>query len=881
MPSHELPNLALRGGYAENEDGWGAEMNANLLRLSVLTQAGVIGRVAALPAAPAEGDVYILTTDNTVQVYDTAAWTAYTPKEGWSVYDRGTDKRLEFVGGAWAEVASGGDNGGGGEAPADYASSTSFRFVIASAENYGQAFTGFGEVKLLDAAGAVLSQPIQQATASSVYDNNWPASEAFDNNVGSDNGWLAQSGKNLGEFLTAVFPAAIRPAKFQVFAVSNFLASLPKQIRVEYLDGAEWKPIATFDTTNPAAGVGQTFDLPKVAGGGDSGGSGGGLEEAPADGKLYGRKDKAWAEIVAGSGGGGGGGGGGSGTGDATSWAAGDFDRTSIYTITKSGNVNGNPQDWLISDRNRGDVYFQGGAPAEMVVDCKQPILIQGWSLSQDGNQENGLWTIAGSNDGVTWTDIITDYKLGGTAYLDGLQLPNERFRYSRTFANSTRYRYYRMKLNANSNTSSGPYVRQLIMKQEIGAAGGGGGGTERKRPTVVQKAAIRGDGRIELPNQPTPGNKLYFLAAGYGASDTSYPPAGFARAGRHISNNNNSVTLDILATITAATPKGFDVSAGDNQQAVLYEIADSEWAYPGLGGSIVYNGNNIFDLVNAPCPYTDDALVLLGLENDNTTRFAMPVQDKVTEDFNSPADGLNHTGWLGRVDRPGDPLIVKGVVAGAAQDAVFGFFWVIGPEVASAGGGGGGSALPWLKTPKAADFKRASGDPTNLVLADDADLGLLFDGGLAPQSDVLRYAYIDIPDPAKSWSCEIKIDVESLRINYNGYGIGVFSTAANRMVQLKQDEGGLRRARWVGLTAYEGNDATHLMYTFSGFLRIEFDAAANLYRYFISRNGKQWTPVGTSAAMVADRVGFFAHNNTQLAGYKVQGAVSHWSFTQ
>lgn len=117
--AHTLPGIGLTGGFADNETGWGAAMRENLRRLSVLSQAVVIDLVAALPGAPADGDVYILTTTGEVQARDAGAWVAYAPQTGWSVFCVADGKQYRYTGAAWAEVASGGGGGGIAEAPLD------------------------------------------------------------------------------------------------------------------------------------------------------------------------------------------------------------------------------------------------------------------------------------------------------------------------------------------------------------------------------------------------------------------------------------------------------------------------------------------------------------------------------------------------------------------------------------------------------------------------------------------------------------------------------------------------------------------------------------------------------------------------------------------
>lgn len=120
--SRTLPNIGLAGGYAEGEDAWTDSMNANLLKLSVLVQGGVLDQVAAVPAAPNEGDIYILTADpngKAVAVFSNGAWTYYPPIEGWLLYDKTKDAYVQYDGAAWKVLATGGGSTGIEEAPDD------------------------------------------------------------------------------------------------------------------------------------------------------------------------------------------------------------------------------------------------------------------------------------------------------------------------------------------------------------------------------------------------------------------------------------------------------------------------------------------------------------------------------------------------------------------------------------------------------------------------------------------------------------------------------------------------------------------------------------------------------------------------------------------
>lgn len=125
MPAQIYPNLGLKAGYDERENGWADDMTENIQKLSVLTQGGVSEKVAAEPTTPAEGDVVLLdetnaTNPNAVAAYIGAEWHYWVPQEGWLIYNRGADYYEKFDGTVWAELATGGSGGGGvEEAPED------------------------------------------------------------------------------------------------------------------------------------------------------------------------------------------------------------------------------------------------------------------------------------------------------------------------------------------------------------------------------------------------------------------------------------------------------------------------------------------------------------------------------------------------------------------------------------------------------------------------------------------------------------------------------------------------------------------------------------------------------------------------------------------
>lgn len=109
MAARTLPGaLALIGFWNYATDLWGTTpnggMNGNLQRASILTQLAVIEMVAALPGSPTDGDIYILTTDKTINARDNGAWVALTPTEGMIAWDKATEAYYYFDGSDWVSL---------------------------------------------------------------------------------------------------------------------------------------------------------------------------------------------------------------------------------------------------------------------------------------------------------------------------------------------------------------------------------------------------------------------------------------------------------------------------------------------------------------------------------------------------------------------------------------------------------------------------------------------------------------------------------------------------------------------------------------------------------------------------------------------------------
>lgn len=110
-------SLQLKADWDLGEDNWKDDMDANLVKLSVLGMPVALDLVSATPGSPSEGDVYLFddthpTQANDVAVYDEGAWVYYSPVEGWMCYDTANAVLRQFDGAVWAEFTSGGGGGG-------------------------------------------------------------------------------------------------------------------------------------------------------------------------------------------------------------------------------------------------------------------------------------------------------------------------------------------------------------------------------------------------------------------------------------------------------------------------------------------------------------------------------------------------------------------------------------------------------------------------------------------------------------------------------------------------------------------------------------------------------------------------------------------------
>lgn len=112
MAALQGPNLGVNYGWAARESGWNTGMDANLKLFDAILQLSVKSRTQATPpAAPANGDRYIVASNPSgawageagqVALRIEGAWTFYTPRLGWLCFIEDEGKLSAYKATGWS-----------------------------------------------------------------------------------------------------------------------------------------------------------------------------------------------------------------------------------------------------------------------------------------------------------------------------------------------------------------------------------------------------------------------------------------------------------------------------------------------------------------------------------------------------------------------------------------------------------------------------------------------------------------------------------------------------------------------------------------------------------------------------------------------------------
>jgi hypothetical protein len=208
----------------------------------------------------------------------------------------------------------------------------------------------------------------------------------------------------------------------------------------------------------------------------------------------------------------------------------------------------------------------------------------------------------------------------------------------------------------------------------------------------------------------------------------------------------------------------------------------------------------------------------------------------------------------------------------------------------AANGSGGGGGGNWWFDPPAAADFTVASTDATVPVLTDDADVGLIFDGGTHITGNIRRYAWKSLPSSgAVDWEVTIRLDFAIAQIS-NISGIMAWESATGKTLTLSQNA--TTREVRVDRTAAIGGVLTNVVTSAtvqtpqqSNWLRIGYLSGTNTYYWGISTNGKMWHWVGGNTIIAttpfttrADRIALMVWSGSTNSQWKQMFTCDNWS---
>lgn len=129
-----------------------------------------------------------------------------------------------------------------------------------------------------------------------------------------------------------------------------------------------------------------------------------------------------------------------------------DGNRSSAITVTTTASVTGSIGVLVDGSMGQSLFFANGQTTKEIKFDLGSGVakVFTGFTWMQDSNATHGTWVIEGSNDNSSWTQLGSSFDLGQTQVISHV-----------TFANSTAYRYYKLRQTAGT-TSSGPFLLEI-----------------------------------------------------------------------------------------------------------------------------------------------------------------------------------------------------------------------------------------------------------------------------------------------------------------------------------------------------------------------------------------------------------------------------------
>lgn len=204
--------------------------------------------------------------------------------------------------------------------------------------------------------------------------------------------------------------------------------------------------------------------------------------------------------------------------------------------------------------------------------------------------------------------------------------------------------------------------------------------------------------------------------------------------------------------------------------------------------------------------------------------------------------------------------------------------------EVAISGGGGGGAW--YFSPPTAASFAKQSGDATQLVLTDDADVGLQVFGNTPVGGDVKRMAYRTLTNKLLDWSLVVRLNWTQLPDGFGGLGMLIRDSVGGRVYLFGFRNGDNTQVQRSGFSGLPGGFIGETLVSYRGYINwIRCDRVGANLNWYVSADGKTWHLFLTETV-----AGFFANNPDQIglgvfynrggATQTLEFSVDHFSLT-
>lgn len=155
---------------------------------------------------------------------------------------------------------------------------------------------------------------------------------------------------------------------------------------------------------------------------------------------------------------------------------------------------------------------------------------------------------------------------------------------------------------------------------------------------------------------------------------------------------------------------------------------------------------------------------------------------------------------------------------------------------------------------PPASTFTLESGDATQLVLADDADVGLTVDGNTLVTGPVHRIAYRTLTTPSGDWKMIARMVGHVNAQNYRGFGLYAHDSVGGRLIGINSefsDQPAVIRCEHYAALNGANTDflAAQASRSFHDWVKLE-KSGTNI-TYSTSSDGKVWNDWATESATV------------------------------